>query len=215
LTRTYGSGVHSATSGFCGGGQIITGSTSSTRIDELIFSNDTLASITSGLNNAEHGACSFSSGAKGFFCGGCVGATATYITNIDKLTFATKTVAANGTGLTIAHQGGPSYGSDDAGYVNGGTTSGATFTSTAQKLSFATEALSTLSNMSYPRSAGAGNASYVAGYASGGYSGSSYLSSVEKLSFSTDARTALVSTLVTTLSLSAAHDHLNAPLGSA
>jgi hypothetical protein len=213
--RAYGTGVKTTTNGYVSGGQLIGGSTSSTRIDELIFSTDAIASIATGLNNVEHGAGGVQSGLKGYFCGGVIGATATYITNIDKFTFSTRGVAAHGTGLAVPHQACPSYSSEVAGYINGGASTGATHVSSAQKLDFATETLSTLSNQSAPRSGGAGNASYVNGYSSGGWSGSAYLSTVEKLAFANDARVAVTSTLSVTLASSAANDHLNAPLGSA
>lgn len=196
-------GVASDLAGYACGGT--TGGGSPARfstIDKLLFSDDSVAAITSGLSGTRNsGAAGFDSATAGYACGGLIQNTPTIsLTTIDKIAFSDDSRTTIVSGLTgVRHDGVAGFENATAGYACGGRAIFDNGFSTIDKLTFSTDAVAVnSSSLTGTRTAGVGDfASVAAGYACGGTpdGGTTPLSIIDKLIFSTDAVAVISSSL--------------------
>ncbi len=205
--REFVAGFASDLAGYATGGT--TGGGSPTRfstIDKLLFSDDSVAVITSGLTGTRSsGVAGFESITAGYSCGGTVQNSPTIsLTTIDKLLFSDDSVATITSGLTGTRGVGlAGFDSATAGYACGGATTTANLgLDVIDKLVFSTDNVAVItSTLTGTQCKGvSGFASHLAGYACGGLRnpGSTKIDAIDKLSFSNDSVAANTSSLTGT-----------------
>ena len=185
--------------GFSAGGQ--TGSSRTSSIDKLTFSDDTRSTLSATLSAARESISGMAnSGTAGYMSGGWTGSRSS---GIDKLAFTSEARSTLGGTLSVANTNTTSMAnSGTAGYVGGGSTGGTTCISTINKVTFSNDGVATIgSSISFggsAKSAGFAN-SGTAGYFAGGIlSGLATQSSeICKLTFSNDSTATLAATLTT------------------
>lgn len=201
-TRTAGAGgFESITAGYACGGLVQNSPTISlTTIDKLLFSDDSVTTITSGLTSTRQaGLTGFDSATAGYACGGAPTTANLGVDIIDKLIFSTDNVAAITSTLTGTQCKGTSgFASHLAGYACGGRVNpSAIKVSTIDKLSFSNDSVAVnTSNLTGTRRSGFpdGFESGAAGYSCGGLEDVT-VNTIDKLTFSNDNVAANVSNL--------------------
>ena len=159
--------------------------------DKLTYATDTTVSqTTANLSQSRGGVAGISEGStKGYFAGGIDGGL-NYVVTADKLTYSTDTTVAQASAnLSQARtQLTGCSGDSTKGYFAGGSTNGISGITTANKLTYATDATTaqTTANLSQARYGLAGvSEGTTKGYFAGGFS-DSYAATADKLTYSTD-----------------------------
>jgi hypothetical protein len=159
--------------------------------DKLTYATDTTVSqTTANLSQSRGGVAGISEGStKGYFAGGIDGGL-NYVVTADKLTYSTDTTVAQASAnLSQARtQLTGCSGDSTKGYFAGGSTNGISGITTANKLTYATDATTaqTTANLSQARFGLAGiSDGSIKGYFAGGFS-DSYAATADKLTYSTD-----------------------------
>lgn len=190
-------GAASTTNGYFLGGGDNAGNQYS-QCDKLNFSAESTSTLGTGLSSARGGGFGLQSSTHAYAAGGRTGNAGPQVTTIDKFAFTNDARSTLGTGLNTAvdyGSGAPS--STTAGYLFGGVSSGA-YISAIQKVTFATDATSTLAATLSANNGGgslSGFQNNVAGYATGGEGAGSSVSTVGKLFFTSETRTNLATGL--------------------
>lgn len=200
--RYYASGMaNSGVAGYINGGDdgSYTGASGLKGTDKITFPTDTKSALaTQMMHGTANQSSSSNSGVVGYIIGGYAN---DYGNWIDKLTFLTELISASSTVLSLRryqHAACSNHGA--ATYVAGGSGESGNL-SNIEKLTFSTEAMSTLSailSRAYGVNGVTGMAnSSVAGYFVGGSGGAGQSDTIDKLAFSTDTRTTLAAVLTT------------------
>jgi hypothetical protein len=142
LTQTrgeIGAGFNSAVAGYAAGGQYV-GPTRVSFVDKLLFSNESVSRLGTGLSSNRAWLAGFESDLFGYAAGGNTGS---FQSTVDKFAFSNDARTTLGTGLSSARGLAAGFRSQINGYVLGGYT-GSVVLTTVDKFAFSNDARSTL-----------------------------------------------------------------------
>jgi hypothetical protein len=177
-----------STDGYFGGGRAGGGFTTTSNMNKLTYSSDTiLAFPNANLSTPRYGGAATGNSTHGYFGGGAPGPA--YHSTMDKIQYSTDTrlPAIPTAPLSAAKAYFSATGNSTAGYFGGGRTNTSYF-STVDKLTYSSDttlAVPSLGSLSTPRYDHGATGNSTAGYFGGG---TGPLSSVDKIDFTTDTR---------------------------